>query len=398
MEPVRALTLVGLLFCALMPRMAAAELPEGLTYDDGYAYFEVDTEEDTKDGKRFAKGWYLKSAVRIYGRVPARSAFKIVVKKGGQVVSTQRQEGGVYYYNPPAMVERADCIYHWGMWDGEQLVDDTGVFDVEVYYVDGDDATEYLARTHKVDVQMVTRARPNGDADASEYYVNRHGEAAASFIVQRPRRRHPYIADSRPDYYDTNVVAAYFTISASPDGRSFENGYLRCTINGEKLDLTPYGGKDQVRGDAAAGRFYEVVHTAPGNVKEAINFRQYMAILPLTWTSEEYPHPDERYPSLNDHPGDWEVKYLVDGELMRGWKFTVGEDGMIVPHEEELLGLSLSDGAHFAEITVPDGGAYIDERLVPEQAKVGGFSGHEWQSDGAKAAAAAVPAKGTPAP
>jgi hypothetical protein len=280
------------------------------------------------------------------------------------------------------MVEKPDMLWHGWLRDREQIVDGVGQFDVEIYYIDGDDLTEHLARTHKVDVQQVTRVRGNGDPDAPLFYVNRHGEAAASFVVQRLPRQHPYIAESRPDYYDTNVVATYFTVSASEKGRSFENGYLRCTVNGEKLDLTPYGGADQVRGDLAGGRFYEVVHTAAGNVKEAINFRQFMALLPLTWGAEDDPKRDPRYPSLADHPGDWECKYIVNGELMRGWRFTVGEDGNIAPHPEESLGLSFGPGAHFAEIIIPEGG----------------FSGHEWQSDGAKAAAAAVPSKGTPAP
>ncbi|HJN13967.1 MAG TPA: hypothetical protein QGH10_00675 [Armatimonadota bacterium] len=398
MNPTRVFTSVALVLCALLPRVAVAELPEGLTYDDGYAYFEVETHEDTKDGKRYAKGWSLTAEVRILGRVPSRSAFRMVVKKDGNEVASARQEASIYYYNPPAMDQNPDMMWHGWLRDREQIVNDIGQFDVEIYYIDGDDLTEHLARTHKVDVQKVTRVRGNDDPDAPLFYVNRHGEAAASFIVQRPAGRYPHIAASRPNYYDSNVVATYFTISASEKGRSFQNGYLRCTVNGEKLDLTPFGGSDQVSGDLAGERFYAVIHTAPGNVKEEINFRQYMALLPLTWGAADDPKRREGYPSISDHPGDWECKYIVNGELIRGWRFTVGEDGNIAPHPEESQGLSLGAGAHFVEMTIPEGGAYIDERLVPAQAKLGGFSGHEWQSDGAKAAAAAVPAKGTPAP
>jgi hypothetical protein len=49
-------------------------------------------------------------------------------------------------------------------------------------------------------------------------------------------------------------------------------------------------------------------------------------------------------------------------------------------------------------MVIPDGGTYIDERLVPDQAKVGGLYGHAWQSAEMKAAAAATPSKGTPWP
>ena len=398
--PYRLVALVAVATTLALSHAAWAELPAGLVYDDGYAWFEVETVKDTQDGKPYAKGWNLEAELRIFGEVPDHSAFKLVVKKDGNAVATLRKDASIYHYKPPAFDDMPSQMWQSALNDRNQVITGEGAFDLEVYLVKGDDLSEHLARTHRIDVRKVTRVRGAlNEPDAHEYYINRHGEAAVAVIHQRPKREDPYIAEDRADTYDYNVIDVYFGVSATSEGLSPDVGYLRSTVNGQPLDLSAIqnSNKDKVSGDLAADRDYQVIHTAAGNVKEAVDFRQYRMTLPLTFGKADDPARSRIHPSISDSPGNWEITYVVDGAPVRTWRFAVGDDGSIAAHPEE-AGVSLGAGAHLVEMVVPDGGTYVDARLVPDQAKAGGFYGHAWQSEEMKAAAAAIPAKGTPWP
>lgn len=390
---------VCLLLGSLSP--AAAELPPGLTYDDGYAWFEVKTVRDSKDGKPFAKGFTLISSLRAFGEAPDHSAFKAVLKQGGKTLATYRDEPSAYHFKLPAFNDMPSQLWVPSLRDDKQIVTGEGAFELQVYLVRGDDNSENLLRTHALDIRKVTRVRGNGEADSPEYYVNRHGEAAVGIIYQRPASQDPYIGAGRNMHYDKNVVEVIFGTSPDKDHYNLPRGYLRCTIDGQPLDLSglQYNDKDTINSLLTPLRYYQVVHTAAGNVKEIVDFRQYMVVLPLTWGKADDKGRDPRKPSLSDHPGKWEVQYVADGAAIRTWRFTVGADGNLAAHPEEGQGLGLGLGpAHLVEMAIPPGGAAVDARLVPAQAKVGGCYGHAWKSPEAIAAAAAIPAKGTPWP
>lgn len=389
------------LLVALLATVApvAANLPEGFTYDDGYAWFEVETVRDTKDGKPFAKGWTLSCELRVFGQAPAHSAFKVVLKRNDAAVATLRNDAQVYSYNPPGFVAMPSHAAG-RLQDRGQIISGEGPFQAEVYFIKGDDMSEHLARTHTVDIRKVTKVRGNGEPDAPDYFVNRHGEAAASLIVQRPARRYPYIGDARNSTSEKNVVDVYFGTSADKTCYNLpRGGFLRSTVNGQPLDVSALPQyRDVINDQMSPIRHYQVVHTAQGNVREEVDFRQFRVVLPLTWGTADDKGRDPTKPSISDHPGRWEVQYIVNGAPIRTWRFTVGEDGNIAPHPEDSQGLSLGPLAHFVEMVIPPGGASIDARLVPEQARIGGFYGHAWTSPEAIVAAAAIPVKGTPWP
>ncbi|MBM3497610.1 MAG: hypothetical protein FJX74_02960 [Armatimonadetes bacterium] len=398
-----ARTLLWLAMAALaLGGPARAELPQGLTYDDAYAWFAVETITDVQDGKPYAKGWILTSQLRILGRTPDHSAFRLLVKQGGQTLATVYQDGSIYRYNPPAWAGKSDCLWNNNIVDRKQIVKAEGPVQVEVYYVQGDDLSEHLARVHTVDVRKVTRVRGSqNEPDSPQYYVNRNGEAAVAWIYQRAELIQPYTAGDGGDTYSENVVELVFGVCPTEEGRSVPLGYVRTTVDGKPLDLSPYQQytqKDAVHGEVSSWRQYEVVQSTGPNEKEPIGFRQYSLILPFTFGPQGDILRDTTKPSLSDHPGQWECTYIVNGQKVRTWRFTVGQDGNIQPHPEEQHGLGLAPGAHLVEMAIPDGGAFIDERLVPEQAKTGGFYGRAWQSEEMKAAAAGIPAKGTPWP
>ena len=388
--------LCGMLLLGSLP--VAAELPAGLVYDDGFAWFEATTVRDTKDGKPFAKGWTLRCQLRVCGEVPDHSAFKVLVKKGGATVATLRADGSIYHFKLPAFNDMPSQMWAPALQDRQQVISGTGQFQAEVYFIRGDDLSEHLARTHVLDVHAVTKVRGTGEADAPDYCISRHGEAAASFIYQRPGTQDPYLNLDRSTHYQKNVVEVYFGTSADKDNYNLPRGMLRSTVDGQPLDLSgvqQYNDKDAISALMSPLRMYQVVHTAAGNVREVVDFRQFMVVLPLTWGKGDDKARDPRKASISDHPGKWEIQYVANGATIRTWRFTVGDDGSIAAHPEETQGLSFGPGAHFVEMAVPPGGASIDARLVPEQAKAGGFYGHAWQSAEALAAAAAVPAKGT---
>jgi hypothetical protein len=382
-----------------IPAAAAwADLPPGLTYDDAYAWFAVETITDVQDGKPYAKGWILSAQLRLLGQTPDHSAFRLLVRQGGQTLATIYQDGSIYRYDPPVWTGKPDCLWHNSICDRSQIVKGEGRFEVEVYYVSGDDLSEHLARTHTLDVHKVTRVRGSqNEPDAPHYYISRHGEAAVAWVYQRLGLLQPYTAGDGGDTYSENVVELVFGVSPTGDGYSVPTGYLRTTVNGQPLDLTPYQEytqKDAVHGNVSPWRLYEVVQVTGPNEKESINFRQYTLILPFTFGAPGDPLRDTTKPSLSDHPGQWECTYIVNGKKVRTWRFVVGEDGNLAPHPEQQHGLGLAPGAHLVEMVIPEGGAYLDERLVPEEARSGGFYGRPWQSDEMKAAASAVPAKG----
>ncbi|MBU0606682.1 MAG: hypothetical protein KKI08_02295, partial [Armatimonadetes bacterium] len=310
----------------------AADLPQGLTYDDGYAWFQVKTVVDTKDGKPYAKGWTLGCELRAFGEVPDHSAFKIILKKNGTAVAALRADASIYHFKQPAF---NDMPSHASVWlqDRNQIISGEGPFQAEVYFIKGDDMSEHLARTHLVDIRKVTKVRGNGEPDASDYFVNRHGEAAASLIVQRPARQRPYLGDARNTTYDKNVVDVYFGTSADKTCYNLpRGGFLRSTVNGQPLDLSAvaqYAGNDAIKDQMTPMRFYQVIHTAKGNVREEVDFRQFRVVLPLTWGKADDQGRDPTKPSISDHPGNWEAQYVVNGAPIRTWRFTVGDDGNI---------------------------------------------------------------------
>ncbi len=387
--------------CACVLPQAEAQLAPGLTYDDGFAWFSVDTETDARDGKPYAKGWVLKGEFRIFGQAPDHGAFRMVVKRGASVVADVRKEATIYHRRPPAFDDAEDMMWSRNVRDREQIVAGDGPFTVEVYYVDGATGAEALARTHTLDVRKVSRVRGNGEPDADDYYVSRHAEAVSAVIYQRPAEYDPYIRGDRGGGADRNCVEVYLGLSAVKDAYTPPRGYLRCTVDGAPLDLSAfeqYPNKDAVKSETAPDRFYEVVHTAAGNVKESINFRQYHLTLPLTWGEPGSKERDPNKPAITDHPGTWVCTWMDEGQALRTFTFVVGPDGAIAPHPEEAHGLRFGPGAHFVGVGVPPGGSALDERLVPSAVASGGFYGHAWVTPEAQGLASVVPEKGKPEP
>lgn len=392
----RLLAVGGALLAVAAPR-AAAELPEGLTFDDGYAYFRLETVVDYQDGKPVVKGWFVHASLRIWGQAPRRSLFKLVLAKNGQTTSTTQGEAFV----PPDLPDTVPFMVHQDMWDKSALNQGEGEFTATVYYVSGADDSEHLARTYTLLVRKVTRVRGtanNPEPDAPMYYLSRHNEALSSVIMRRPATWPSYLGGG--DTYGDNKVDVLFNLSTTEEGQGLGQGNIRARVNGQPIELM----RDEVYLSKPSARYYQVIHThrntpeyRRGNpFSDEINFRQYIAVLPLTFGPEETRSRENT--ALEQHPGNWEVDYRVNGRTIRTWKFTVGADGTIQPHPEEAAaGLGLAPGAHLCETVIPADNP-ADRRVVPAEVALGGFYRLGWKSDEAKAMAAAVPAIGTAEP
>ncbi|HEY8185843.1 MAG TPA: hypothetical protein VIF64_07225 [Pyrinomonadaceae bacterium] len=384
--------------------LAPTGIPSNIIIDDGFTFFTLHHKKDYVGGKPISTGWSLVSDLRMAGpAIPKRSGYKIVVRKGGQALATTRCEGEIPAV-PAHEVGRVVVPMLTHCYDDTQLVQGEGKFAVEVYFVNGDDDSERLARNYEIEVHKVDRVRGSvtkPEPDASEFYISRHGEVLSSILYLRPESTRPYVNDSRADTFGSNMVEIVYNTSTTDEGMGIggSTSFVRCSVDGQRIELKD----DKVRHYRPGYRYYQEIYTdrlAPEfkqgtGYKDEINFRQYFAVLPLTWGKQGV---YQNYTKLEDHPGRWECTYKEGPQVVRTWRWTVRPDVVVAPHPEESAGLTLYPGAHLVETEIPAGGSFIDRRIFPPAAQAGFMYGHKWQTPEGKAMVAKVPAKGKPWP
>ena len=372
--------------------------------DDGFTWFEaVNGVALSTNNAPVSTGWYLKSSVRIFGKYPTRSAFKMVVSKAGKSIATTRCETGIYV-NP--QVDVRDPSYMWTIecWKKETATKETGIFDIKVLMVNGDTDEEKLVRTYKIDVRIVNRV-PSGQRpgiEPPEYYINRHNETAASFMVLRPREYTGYFdTSSRQERLGANHVEFYFNLSPSEIGKNIPHGYMRCSVNGKRISMTgPDGFADQALSYSI--RSYVVTHQdriaakyqRGTEYRDEIVFRTVRVLAPLTW-GEKANRWDPR-PALEDNPGNWECSLMNNGDIWRTWRFVIGKDGKPPIHPEQKENINLGYNSFLVDMEIPAAGSALDARL--NAASTSFFYGQNWTSTEGKVMANRVPKKGNPFP
>jgi hypothetical protein len=372
--------------------------------DDGFTWFEaVNGEALGANNVPVSTGWYLKIYLRVLGEYPNRSAFKVVVSKAGKAIATTRCETGIYINRNGALDESfmttGEC------WRKDTATKETGIFDVQVFTINGDTDAEKLVRTYKIEVRTVNRVRSGQEAGLAppQYYINRHGETPASFMVLRPREYGGYFDWRTPERLGANHVEFYYSLSPSEVGKNLPHGYMRCACNGKRLSLPgPVGFSDQALSNRL--NFYTVIHQdrqAPQyqrgtEYRDEIGFHQVRVLAPLTWGEKK--NRWETRLALEDYPGNWECQLMNNGEVWRTWRFTIGSDGKPAVHPEQKGNINLNYNSYFVEMEIPAGGSALDHRLVPEALKLGFFYGQTWQSPEGKAMAGKLPKKGNPFP
>jgi len=394
--------------------VASADVPDGMTFDDSFTFFEIENNQEHRNGNPIDAGWGLKGHFRVFGTTSQRSAFKMVIKKGRRTlgeticevtVSNQHEttaEGPVYFYS-------TNCF------DRDQRITQTGDITVELILIDDNTDQEHQLRTFPIKVMTATRVRGTGQPDAPHHYVDRNGEVLNAILHLQPNRGEPYwepVGGRRLNSYDgRNVVTV--TMNAHPDRDHWSissQTHLRCSVDGERVQI----GQDQVTGTQV--RMVYVVHShGRGRNQEGetedIGFRQYVIRLPLAFDSSVveqthqrwYPLAEDRvdassYAVINRHPGQWECQWREERTVLRTWRWTVGADGKIVPHAEQTGGLGLGPNAFFVETVIPEGGSGYDVRLHRQSVQRNAWYGLGWHSDEGRNLARGVPNVGRPAP
>ncbi len=369
--------------------------------DDGFTWFEaINGEALGGNNIPYSTGWYLQTNMKVLGEYPNRSAFKIVVSKSGKVIGTTRCEAGRYSNKNGAQDESfmatGEC------WKKDTATKEIGEFEVKVFTVNGDTDAEKLVRTYKIDVRSVNRVRSGQEAGLAppKYYINRHNEAAVSWIFLRPREYFSYRSwKDGSARLGANNVEFYFNLSPTEAGKSPAHGYMRCSVNGKRLSMPgPDGYADQALSQRLD--FYTVIHQdriAPKyqrgtEYQDEITFQTVRLLAPLTWGEKE-----NRWNrlALEDYPGNWECSLMNNGEVWRTWRFVI-ENGRPKAHPEQHENINLNYNSFLVDMEIPAGGSALDKRL--NGASTSFFYGQPWTSPEGKAMANRVPKKGNPFP
>ncbi len=398
------------LWCVSGAASVLADVPEGLVYDDAFTFYEIENHETHEDGRAVDEGWELKGHFRVFGAVAPRSSFKMVIKQGRRTLGETVCEGSlVNQHNTtadgPVAFQTTNCR------DRSQRVTQTGDVTVDVILVDDNTDEEHLLRTHSLKVLTATRVRGNGDPDSPHHYVDRNSEVLGSILHLQPNRGDPYfgpVGGRNLDTFDgTNVVTV--TMNAHPDRdhwRVSSQTHLRCKVNGERIEIQ----RDQVTGTQV--RMVYVVHShdrGRRDEREDVGFRQYVIRLPLSFRSTMvaqtherwYPLAEERLDQsltyLDQHPGSWECQWRAGRDVLRTWRWTVGDDGHVQPHPEQANGLTFGPNAYLVETEIPSDSGH-DVRLHRRSVQRGAWYGRGWSTDEGRAMAGAVPNVGEPSP
>jgi hypothetical protein len=381
-----------------------------MVIDDAFTFFDAEPLQEYSAAARrqVGIGWHLRPYLRMFGTVPNRSGFNVVVSKGGRELVKIRCEGATYRKNEDPVPENRRVpeddymLTDWnGCEDKRKIIKETGKLDVKVYFFDGDTDAEKLLRTYRIDVREATRVRGLATApveDVPHYYVQRHAETPAAVLFVRPRG-YPNYYRIRGDSDFISEVEIYFNISPKRQVDRMPNGNIRCSVDGNPIRFpgpTPYS--DGV--DVKSMRHETAIYTdriAPQYKKaneymDEVSFSQYRIRLPLYLKGE----PGANRLGLRDFKGKWECSFRLNGEVVRTFRWTIGRDGNPVPHPEQQSGnVNLNYNGFLIEAEVPPGGHEYDYRLLPLPGD-GFFYGIAWQSPEGKAAASKIPTKGTP--
>ncbi len=368
-----------------------------MVIDDGYTFFEARPIEEYNAQYRgqIAKGWTMVAHLRAFGTFPKNSGFNVVIGKNGKALGKVFCEAKTYRKaedDTPNAKSAPDDDYmmtspHDGCYDLKKFVAESGNFDVQVFAVNGETDEEKLLRTYKIDVKEAKKIRPGNIPGVTDFFIQRHAEAVASFLYLRPDGDSRSIKHNYQNRGGGNTlkgnVDIYFNVAITRSAIEFSGvPIVRCSVNGERLKFENNGEINQasVRGDT-------VKWERDGKPTQYLGFYQYWINLPILWKHRgQSPNPN-----MEQKAGNWECELRNKNETIRKFKWTVGSDGFPVEHSEQKSGnINLHWGAYLIETEIPAGENSIEERLI-SLPNAGLFYGIPWKSEEGKKMAASVP-------
>jgi hypothetical protein len=387
----RRITL-GALALAMVAGTAHADVPEGLMYSDFDAHFELENEEERdRNNRPVDAGWYLEFTAKLFGDdIPVDSGLKYVLKKGRRTLATvectarlRQRPNYDYPEGVPGIMEVGRCK------DDDQLTKATGEVTIEVHFINGDDDSTTLIRTHTIFVRKFDRVRR-----ASQYYIAHNGEIATAVVHEflEGERNATNARNMRNNYVGLFTwVAESESNGVQPDGDDWARDLgVRCSVNGERLPTTFDPRVSTVRDHNL--RIMASWGEGRQNERNQYDMQLFHIVLPITMGDENSRLPNAAV--LEEHPGDWECQIRHGREVHRTIAFSVA-DGHIQPHAEETVdgGVQLPTRHHLATITVAEDND-METRVSPDHAARGPFYGVGWKSDEGRAMASGLPTIG----
>ena len=383
--PTQVLGLIAMGVLMFTARPVSADLPDGLQYDDGFAYFRL-ANHGTVSNNVPSADYTLFSYARILGEGIAQgSALKFVVKKGRRALHTFTCQGELTYRHRMHPSNSPDGLSVAACTDRGHRFDATGQLSVEVYFIDDETDQEHLAATHTLDVRLLRQENHQGRPRPGHYFVNQHAFTAVAFIDQLPvHHQHMFSAvrGNRGSGAGQNEVLLHVHRSQQSSPGTLA---LRCSVNGERIQIPAHQVQSEQLSQHSSNAT-EVHRAGTSTEGDHMHWRRDILRLPLTWGDQE----NSNLPKLDDHPGQWDCQLRDDNRrTFREFSFTVS-DGVIQPHPEEATGLHFPNGVHLVTIKVPADGPG-DDRTDPRETRSGAFYGRRWQSSEARAMGGAIP-------
>lgn len=366
----------------------ADPLPEGLRYDDAFAWYQVDSRGEMRNGRPTHR-YQLTASARIFGSGIARtSVFRFVLKQRRRTIGEFVCRGHLRTYDPAA--EQPDSFLNGRCLDHDLFLDATGDITVEVHFIDDRDDSDYLAATHTITVRRLRRENHQGNEQPSDFFVDQHGFDAVGYLSQLPQGV-PGPLDHDDRGAGSNRV--FFTYQRSDGSRGGVDN-VRCRVNGETIDM----GSRPIESATAGSRAHTASQVLRRNGRaesEQVRWMWEALALPITF-GEEGAGLLQNAVRLEDHPGQWRCE-LRDRQrrTLRQLAFEV-VDGNIVAHPEDAT-LSLPPGTHLVDMVVPPDSP-IDLRSNPRMADRQAFYGRGWRTDAGRAMARRLPRIGQPYP
>lgn len=366
--------------------------------DDGYTLFEAKPVKEYSDKLRgeVSKGWSLTPYLRAFGTFPNNSGFNVVVSKNGKALGKFVCSGKTYRkaeeQNPQKKnLPDDDYMMSDDCSNPGKFIAESGMFDVQVFTVNGDTDKETAVRTYKIEVKEAKKIRPGNLPGITDYFIQRHAEAPASILYLRPstndipKRNYHNITGGTTLKGNVDII---FNVALTQSQIEFSGiPYVRCSVNGERVNFQANGEvKDaSVRGDTAGWE-------RDGKAPQFLGFYQYWLNLPILFNREGRSSD----PDMAKQTGNWECELRNRNESIRKFKWTVGSDGYPIEHAEQKSGnINLPWGAYLIETEFPSTENSINERLMP-MPNAGLFYGIPWTSAEGKKMAADVPKVGEP--
>lgn len=372
--------------------VAAVKATPGVTtYDWGFAYFRTNTKIKKKESM-----WSLEALFRVFGDVPDRSIFEVVLKQKRKTLMTMRCPAVKFLEGLRRGWQGVPVIGYVQRCKSKDLIKKTGKFKLEIHFINGDSDKKTKMATHNIVVLASKRLYPTGKPRGADLYINRNSEVLSNIMYLRTRSSKSYELPygKGPTSRRVNLL-----LNATPEKNMrsyFNKAHLRCTVNGKRIKIKVDGVEFEHMGKwgRGSGAAKDKKHPTRkrGTVSERLFFTQYHVALPLYWE----PGGNSNFGSFTDNKGKWECEIRSGtGDSLVKLRWEVGEDGKVKPHPEQEKGLTLMPNAFLVETIIPNKSP-LYTRLVPKDIKKNAFHGRGFKSKAGKNMAKAVKKKGKP--